>query len=1045
MKIMRFFQAMLTAIVLVFAGSMLSACGGLTVKDIIIKSGFPTEIVQNGTLDISNVSATVVFSDDTTKDITSADLTVTIDTSIVGNVLAIVKYQDFEKQVTVEVYSPTEIRGINATAYSGTYDGIAHDAITGITGTQTGDSISYSIAETPTPDDGTWVATMPTFTNAGTHNVSVRISRTGFDHKVINKTVNIAKATLTAKADDLTIDYLDAIPTYTISYTGFVAGEDATAITTLPTANCSYTVGGKESSYPITVVGGEATNYTFSYVPGTLTVNGTQVAAMVTNYTPHLLEAYEGNTDNTKRGEQERFVDTDNPLTAGDDNAFDLQLSASVLIDDDEETVAEFETNIAVAVFDGTAYNTLDATGRQTYFDEIDNIKNTLNFSTAAVGKTFKITVFPKNTDPLYNLVATDYIVRVVDGYNVYDANDLSIMTNVNGMGWDAWKQEKGYAGITAKALVLQKKINVTDANIPAGYFYNTTEAAAIAAGTTMGVEIVGSLKDTYSEDIYVRTFAENDQFAIYGNYFQIDYSALSRIVVTANDSNKKGVKVQDADGNGEGITIHTALMRFKPVDGAADIQKTTMNVFINDVDFKGNGARSTKVVNSGGAILAKLNCVNVNVENSMYRDCIIGWFFDYITNPDVAAVVKDSKGYNSYNTLMYACAATNVSIIGGEYIGAGGPVLIADHSDGKKDGSEGTPTHINVIGSKFESLVTGYEPWFVDYGATALVPQILQLNQAYTQAGATFLQDKDSIQNLLNLKVVYKSGSAEGLTSYKVRGNVQFYESMTEYENATKPNDPVAPVHRSLDLDTYSSLAVNNGSHILMNSRTGKSFSATQYVFVGQELTGQPEIMLVRLSDMLAFQEAGNALNTAATAYFTAKATYEALQAQYEQDPTNTTLQQQLQQAVATYQTAGQAYQLANVNVCSFFCGQYVGATYMDDVNDTPNDATDDVEVQAGLYIGGTLNAGYDLSQSFLDGTKLSLAKVEAGQPILNGTNPIAAVEATQIAGHDLLTFNILNPENGYATVENTGSTHLNFYISNGMAIVLELYKLEA
>lgn len=1014
MKIMRFFQAMLTAIVLVFAGSMLSACGGLAVKDIIIKSGFPTEIVQNGTLDISNVSATVVFSDDTTKDITSADLTVTIDTSTVGNVLAIVQYQDFKKQVTVEVYSPTEIRGINATAYSGTYDGIAHDAITGITGTQTGDSISYSIAETPTPDDGTWLATMPTFTNAGTHNVSVRISRTGFDHKVINKTVNIAKATLTAKADDLTIDYLDAIPTYTISYTGFIAGEDATAITTLPTANCGYTVGGKESSYPITVVGGEATNYTFSYVPGTLTVNGTQVAAMVTNYTPHLLEAYEGNTDNTKRGEQERFVDTDNPLTAGDDNTFDLQLSASVLIDDDEETVAEFETNITVAVFDGTTYNTLDATGLQTYFDEIDNIKNTLDFSTAAVGKTFKITVFPKNTDPLYNLVATDYIVRVVDGYNVYNADDLSIMTNVNGMGWDAWKQAKGYAGITAKALVLQKKINVTDANIPAGYFYNTTEAAAIAAGTTLGVDIVGSLKDTFSDDIYVRTFAENDQFAIYGNYFQIDYSALSRIVVTANDSNnKKGVKVQDADGNGEGITIHTALMRFKPVDGAADIQKTTMNLFINDVDFKGNGARSTKVVNSGGAILAKLNCVNVNVENSMYRDCIIGWFFDYIANPEVTAVVKDSKGYNSYNTLMYACAATNVSIIGGEYIGAGGPVLIADHSDGKKDGSEGTPTHINVIGSKFESLVTGYEPWFVDYGATALVPQILQLNQAYTQAGATFLQNKDSIQNLLNLKVVYKSGSAEGLTSYKVRGNVQFYESMTEYENATKQDDPVAPVHRSLDLDTYSNLAVNNGSHILMNSRTGNTFSTTQYVFVGQELTKQPEIMLVRLSDMQAFQEAGDALKAATEAY--------------EDDPTPEKLQ---------------ALQLANVNVCSFFCGQYVGATYMDDVNDTPDDATDDVEVQAGLYIGGT-PAGCDLSQSFLDGTKLSLAKLEAGQPISNDT-PIAAVEATQIAGISLLTFNLPVPEQGFATVENTGSTHLNFYISNGMAIVLELYKLE-
>ena len=149
---------------------------------------------------------------------------------------------------------------------------------------------------------------------------------------------------------------------------------------------------------------------------------------------------------------------------------------------------------------------------------------------------------------------------------------------------------------------------------------------------------------------------------------------------------------------------------------------------------------------------------------------------------------------------------------------------------------------------------------------------------------------------------------------------------------------------------------------------------------------------MLVKFSDMLAFQAAGAELEEAGAAY--------------QADPTNT--EKEL------------AYQLANMKVCSFFCGQYVGNT---------------------LYVGGTLHAGFDLSESFLDGTQYTLDNLAVGSAIKSGTTPVATVENTEIAGYNLLTFKFLIPGANYNTVSAEGSTHLNFYLMNGMAIVLDLY----
>ena len=83
-------------------------------------------------------------------------------------------------------------------------------------------------------------------------------------------TINPVK--LTAKVNDASRVYGEENPTFTVSYTGFVNSEKESVFTTKPsittTANAKSGVG----TYPITISGGEAKNYTFEYEEGTLTV-----------------------------------------------------------------------------------------------------------------------------------------------------------------------------------------------------------------------------------------------------------------------------------------------------------------------------------------------------------------------------------------------------------------------------------------------------------------------------------------------------------------------------------------------------------------------------------------------------------------------------------------------------------------------------------------------------------------------------------------------------------------------------------------------------
>ncbi len=104
----------------------------------------------------------------------------------------------------------------------------------------------------------------------------ISISGTDAANYTVNTTA-ITAANITAKALTITADNKEkfegtANPALTISYTGFVAGENNTVFITQPSIATTATLSSLQGNYPITVSGAIAENYSISYQNGVLTV-----------------------------------------------------------------------------------------------------------------------------------------------------------------------------------------------------------------------------------------------------------------------------------------------------------------------------------------------------------------------------------------------------------------------------------------------------------------------------------------------------------------------------------------------------------------------------------------------------------------------------------------------------------------------------------------------------------------------------------------------------------------------------------------------------
>jgi len=93
-------------------------------------------------------------------------------------------------------------------------------------------------------------------------------------------TITVDKSVLTITASSHTITYGEAIPTIAPIYSGWVNGESAAVLTTLPTCSTTAIANSPVGSYASTCTDAVAANYEIVYLPGTFTI--TKKAASVT-------------------------------------------------------------------------------------------------------------------------------------------------------------------------------------------------------------------------------------------------------------------------------------------------------------------------------------------------------------------------------------------------------------------------------------------------------------------------------------------------------------------------------------------------------------------------------------------------------------------------------------------------------------------------------------------------------------------------------------------------------------------------------------------
>lgn len=463
-------------------------------------------------------------------------------------------------------------------------------------------------------------------------------------------------------------------------------------------------------------------------------------------------------------GDETTFMVRTNDYLVGDDNAVKFAPITQLGTDYDYDT-EEFGTTY----YGAWKYNydlfvevegVYEAVNKENYVDSFDEATAGIDFNETALNKKFKVAVYPQLLTELQNAAdyTVVYYVKVIDGYNVYQAKELGYIDNRSAachqqsFALDAWANFKLAndmdVNLCPTSIILQDDIQVTLADFPAEFLWSADELASTDSDYARAL---GSLKDYV--DIYYRYVGENQEFNIFGNYFNIDASLIP-CVVREND-----------EITAEGTAISHSQLLF--TQGTSTSITSTQ-----DVSFLGNAPKVQNVQKAGGLILQKVQGSIHTTKNTVSN----GWFITYFPNYTNDAYVVDScKAYDAFNAFIYNWGSGNVTIKNTIMKSCGGPIIISDHVHPENgDNYVGRTTFENC---DMESYVTGEEGWFAVMGVSTLVPVVKSLDAIFNQAGKSFLKtqtDGTNTYTYMDMISVNKSGNAQTATSEVVKGSIK-------------------------------------------------------------------------------------------------------------------------------------------------------------------------------------------------------------------------------------------------------------------------------
>ena len=392
---------------------------------------------------------------------------------------------------------------------------------------------------------------------------------------------------------------------------------------------------------------------------------------------------------------------------------------------------------------------------------------NGVKFNSSAVGKQFKLSVTPAESDA-YNIasnIGTSTIeFKVVKGYNAYTLADLSLFSNTNiyGLGtkypidWEAYRHDNGVTASVSDAndgIVLHNNIRVSSDVIPAaGKFTKDYWDAYLATSSgqsdfdtwksTIGFASDAAAKEALYDspkdylNIFARfTYATDDNFTLEGNFFSIDMSDLKPIVKDY-DQGDTLCDFQSGDGS-HGQLFGINRDHYDLITAGQVVDQFHFKNFelIGNAGIDSDNLAKVKLA-KGGFMGFTISAAQVNFTNVISQKTFISVMSEVwndVGYEKTGLNVDRMKAFNSYNGVFYFWGSKNNVFSNSWFAEAGGPLVFldeckkADGTDWEVGNTEFYPVEAEATDVYFNNPLSGTEPWFTSHdGSQSLVQNYL-------------------------------------------------------------------------------------------------------------------------------------------------------------------------------------------------------------------------------------------------------------------------------------------------------------------------------
>jgi len=573
------------------------------------------------------------------------------------------------------------------------------------------------------------------------------------------------------------------------------------------------------------------------------------------------------------------FKDATSAYRVGDDNPYYFYLNVIQLDDNDNIVDVDGRTvPTASKIYLIENGSKTELTGAAlTNMVKFVSADNSYDFTEAAVGKTFELEIWPADPNSYVDKssVTKTHTVTVVDGWNVYSAKELNIMTNVEHdltqgeFGPEYTINQKTVVtnflakyGITRPqnlaGVVLHCNIDVKPEDLPPEYFYEYKDKNGVPKK---------EFYDHFSVFNIGLTTAQKS-FSIYGNYYSV-YSYNLPCVAPKNVANN------DDDFSSSQlfkIRLYSSNITDEDMYGAIDstlFDNYSANIY--DLATRDNDPNSNDQTASErhmrGLICYKVgecvtNMTNVNVEAYMTSALV-----------ECAGATLNLNKVNFYNAWQGHLFLWNDNEYQRHHIGedtetkdyvkdlvvniressltkCGGPVIIAQAAN--TDVAANNQNGIQVIvhdDSPIHTYVTGQEAWFVAVGQTQLAAQIKTMSLPLSAAsGGHGYLSTSKIQGVETVNMVMVS-MGTGVNPLGVETNVSFVRKGVVALQSSRSSSRAEFQNPSVKAVQAATAAQNNGvaAPIFQTSGGGLSYinASMACVPAGGDLTAGDYVSL--------------------------------------------------------------------------------------------------------------------------------------------------------------------------------------------------------